>query len=198
MEAVLVKRVSNRDLAAGVFRAWAVFWAVWALLSLVSLVGALIHDPYPGQAGMRGLYASGQAISLACEILIFVFLMQRADWLSRIVFPLETEVGVGIGAAELRAVLFASIGLYFLIAGARGCAGWLYRFVTNLRHGDGTFSRMPSDPERVLNDVAEMIFGAAALLWRRGSRNALSSVRAAYDRTLGLGETPDETTPPRE
>ncbi|HEX4438548.1 MAG TPA: hypothetical protein VH854_00665 [Thermoanaerobaculia bacterium] len=190
-----MKRISNRDLASGVFRAWAIFWAVYALFSLVSVVGALVHDPYPSQPGMRGLYVSGQAISLACEILIFVLLMRRADWLARVVFPLETELGTSIGAAELRSVLFAAIGLYFLIAGARGCVGWLFRFVANLRHGDASVSRMPSDPERIVADVAEMIFGATALLWRSRSREALSSVRGAYDRTLGLGEPPDETPP---
>lgn len=195
MEAILVKRISNRDLAAGVFRAWGVFWCVYAFLALVSVVAGLVHDPYPSQAGMRGVYVSGQAINFACELLIFVFLMRRADWLARVVFPLETEMGTGIGAAELRAVLFASIGLYFLISGAVGAVGWLYQLVS-LRRGREVPS-YPTDYRRVA-DIAEMIVGAGVLIWARGSRGSISAMRAAYDRTLGLGDTPDETTPPRE
>jgi hypothetical protein len=195
MEAVLVKRVSNRELAAGVFRAWGVFWGFYAALSLVRIGGVLVKDPYASQPGMRGLAVRGEAINLACEILIFVLLMRGADRLARVVFPSGAELGLGIGAAELASILFSAVGLYFAIAGARGCVEGLYRLVAAWRQQNAysSMGSMVADPARLAASLAEMILGAVVFFrgsGRGSGRGPISAVRSAYDRTLGLHDAP--------
>ena len=194
MEAIAVKRISNRELAAGVFRAWGVFWGFYAALSLVRIAGMLVKDPYASQPGMRQAVLAGEGINLACEILVFILLMRAADRLARVVFPAESELGLSIGAAELGSILFAAVGLYFAIAGARGCVDGLYRFVAARREGI-SYSGMSSsggDPARLLASFAELILGA--IVFFRGSgrgRGPISAIRDAYDETLGLHDGPE-------
>ena len=193
MEAVMVVRLSNRQLAAGVFRAWGVVWGFYSAMSLVRIAGLLVKDPYASQAGMRGAVLAGEGINLAVEILVFVFLMRGADWLARVVFPSQSELGLGIGAAELRSVLFSAVGLYFVIVGARGCVDGLYRLVDAWRQR-ASFSPMSgtsTDPARLAAALAELILGAVVLFGRVGGRGAISAARAAYDKTLGLHDAPE-------
>jgi hypothetical protein len=190
LEAPPPSRLSNRQLAAAVFRAWGIMWAVYALLTLVGLAHALLGKPYGDDPALSRFAVSSQAISFACEVLLFVFLMRRAEWLASVVFPVEAELGAGLGATELRAVLFSAIGLYFFIAGARGSVGFLYRLVVNWRRAPTSPPReLAIEPERLVSDVTEMVLGAAVFFWNRGG--PLAVIRSAYDRTLGLRETPE-------
>jgi len=183
-----VDRLSNRQLAAGVFRAWGVVWAVYALMTLVRLGAWLVHNPYSGEQRAMGGYAlSSEAIALACEVLVFVFLVRKADWLATVVFPVEAELGTGITGPDLRAVLFAAVGLYFLIDGGQSTVGQLYRLITRLRSGSSAFP-MSAEPDRLISAVAETIFGALVLFRRSGADGPIRGVREAYDKTLGLRE----------
>jgi len=183
-----VDRLSNRQLAAGVFRAWAVVWAVYALMTLVRLGAWLVHNPYSGSNAAMGGYAlSSEAIALACEVLVFVFLMRKSEWLAAVVFPVEAELGTGITGPDLRAVLFAAVGLYFLVDGGQSTIGQLYRLVSRLRSGSSAF-QVPAEPERLISAVAETIFGALVLFRRSGSGGPIRGVREAYEKTLGLRE----------
>ena len=183
-------RLSNRQLAAGVFRAWGVVWAVYALMTLVRLGAWLVHNPYSGSnaaMGMGGYALTSEAIALACEVLVFVFLMRKSEWLAAVVFPVEAELGTGITGPDLRAVLFAAVGLYFLIDGGQSTVGQLYRLITRLRSGSSAFP-MSAEPDRLISAVAETIFGALVLFRRSGSAGPIRGVREAYDKTLGLRE----------
>jgi hypothetical protein len=183
-----VDRVSNRQLAAGVFRAWGVVWAVYALMTLIRVANLLVHNPYSGEQRSIGTYAvTADAIAFACEVLIFVFLMRKAEWLATVVFPVEAELGTGITGPDLRAVLFSAVGLYFVIDGGQSTVGQLYRLVARSRSGSTAF-RMPPETDRLVSAVAETLFGAFVLLRRPGAGGPVRRVRDAYDKTLGLRE----------
>jgi hypothetical protein len=190
MEATAANRLSNRQLAAGFFRAWAVVWAVYAALGLFRLANVLIRNPYsPSQPG-AGYYAGAEAVWFACQVLVVVFLMRKADWLAKVVFPVEAELGLGLSGADLRAVLYSAVGLYFLVAGGSRAVGHLYLWTRDLRTVGRPISSAFS-PDGLVSSLAEAALGAIVLFGRRGSRGPFSSVREAYDNTLGLHEPRD-------
>ena len=190
MEATAVPRLSNRQLAVGVFRAWAVVWAVYAALGLFRIANVLIRNPYSGGQPGAGDFAGAEAVWFACQVIVVVFLMRKADWLATVVFPVEGEVGIGVSGADLRAVLFAAVGLYFLVAGASRAVGQLYLWIRDVRAVGRPLSSAFS-PEGLVSSTVETVLGAVVLFGRRGSSGAFSSVREAYDKTLGLHEPPD-------
>ena len=160
-------------------------WAVYALMTLVRVANLLFRNPYSGEQRSIGAYAvSAEAIAFACEVIIFVFLMRKSEWLATVVFPVEAELGVGTTGPDLRAVLLAAVGLYFVIDGGKSTVGQLYRLVSQSRSGSPAF-RMPPETDRLVSAVAETIFGAFVLFRRPGS-GPVRRVREAYDKTLGL------------
>ena len=168
-------------------------WAVYALMTLVRLGQFLVHNPYSAtSAAMSGYAVRAEAITFACEVIIFVFLMRKADWLATLVFPVEAELGTAITGTDLRSVLFAAVGLYFLIDGGKSTVGLLYDLVARARSGVSAVPVRP-EPKGLISAVAEMLFGAFVLFRRPGSKDPSPAqrVREAYDKTLGLREPAD-------
>ncbi len=184
-------RMSNRTLATGVFRAWGVMWAIYALVGLPQFVNTLIRNPYGNQQDYRQFFLSSSAISLGIQIIVAVFLLRQASWLAEIVFPMEQELSLSLGAADLRAVLFATVGLYFLIDGARRLLGGGATLLVRPR-GDG---RTPVEYlwERQIEGLgmglAGIVAGAFLLFGRGGSWRG---IQGGYDRVFGLKHPADD------
>ena len=127
--------MSNRAVAAGVFRAWGVMWSVNVLVGLPQLLNELLrHNRGWNDKAMENYVLSSQTIALGCEIIVVVFLFRKADWLASLVFPVEHEVGFSFGAVDLRSVLFSAVGLYFVLDGARRAIGSAYQIVASRPH----------------------------------------------------------------
>ena len=115
--------MGNRALATGVFRAWGIMWLISVLLALPQFLNSLIRNPYASdQLAMQRFLLSSQAMSIGCEIVVAIFLLRKASWLATVVFPMEGDLGISLGARDLQGVLFSVVGLYFLLDGARYAA----------------------------------------------------------------------------
>jgi hypothetical protein len=185
--------MSNRGLATGVFRAWGVMWSIYALVAVPQFLNALFRNPYTlDQKATQQYFFSSQAISLGCEIAIAVFLIRQASWLATVVFPQETEMTIAIDAAQLRSVLFAVVGLYFLIDGARYALGTGYQLITRPR-GDSQAAAAylwQHAPESFVRAVGGLLAGAIVLFGR--GRNPWQSVRGIYRKLFSLRDSPNE------
>src|ERR1700737_179610 len=128
--------MSNREVATGVFRAWGVMWSIYLLIGVPQLLNALLrHNSAWSDKATESYYLSSQTIALGCEIIVLIFLVRKAEWLARLVFPVEKEMGLSFNAADLRTVLFSVVGLYFVLDGARRGLGSAYQLVARPRGG---------------------------------------------------------------
>jgi hypothetical protein len=166
--------MSNRSLATGVFRAWAMVWWIYVVLSLPQFLNVLLRRPYTGNdPASAGYFLSAQAISLGCEIVVAVFLTRKAEWLATLVFPEEQVASSSFSAGDLQAVLFSIIGLYFILDGARHAVGSAYQLVTRPR-GDTQNAAgylWQRDPENLVRSLGGLVGGALVFFGRRGLRN---------------------------
>jgi hypothetical protein len=161
--------MTNRGLATGVFRAWGVMWAVYALVSAPQFVNSILRNPYGSeQVAMRQFSLSASAISLGCEIVIAIFLISKASWLAGIVFPAEEQVHFSISSGDLQAVLFSAIGLYFLIVGLRQIAGSAVSMWARPRGVVSNDYLWHKVPEQLVMGVVEAAAGAFVLFGRGG------------------------------
>lgn len=186
--------MSNRSLATGVFRAWGVMWSIYALLALPQLLNGLFrHSSQWSDKGMDNYVLSSQAISLGCEIIVAVFLLRKAGWLASTVFPVEQEFGFSIKAEELSAILFAVVGLYFLLDGVGLAAGSVYHLFTKPHDTQNAFEYLwQRDPENLARAAGNMIAGAVVFFGLARRRGFWKGVRDAYRERFGIQDTPDE------
>ena len=187
--------MSNRGLAAGVFRAWGVMWSIYVLLGLPQFVNILVRDPYKwDQKGVEQFALSSHAISLGCEIVIAVFLIRKAAWLAAIVFPVEQEAGVSVSATDLQAILFSAVALYFLLDGVRHVLGSGYQLLRRLRGDDQNAIAYlwEREPENLVSGLGGALAGAYVLLGRGHSLSPWKMGKAVYQRLLSLRGSPNE------
>src|SRR5262249_62318636 len=124
MELKREQHVTNRDLAASVFRAWGVIWLASYLIALPQFLNAALRHAYrQPDAGMETYFVSSQWISIGCGLIAAIFLITKAGWLARIVCPTESELSLSLNARELQGVLFSAVALYFILDGARHAIG---------------------------------------------------------------------------
>jgi len=190
--------MSNRSLAAGVFRAWGLMWWIYVLIGLPQFVNGMIRSPYRwSEKGAENFYFSSQAISLGCQVAIGLFLVVKAGWLATIVFPTEQEFHSAIGADDLRTVLFSAVGLYFVLDGARHIAVGAYQLLGRPRLEDrnAVAYLWEKAPETLASGLAGTLAGAYVLLRRGDLRRPLAGVRAIYRRVFGLDERRDDASP---
>jgi hypothetical protein len=183
--------MTNRGLAAGVFRAWGLMWAVYAALGIPQLVNTLIRDPYKwDQKAMSQFALSSSVISLGCEFVIAVFLVRKAAWLASIVFPVEQETAISISGSDLQAILFSTVGLYFLVDGIRRLVASGYQLAVRPR-GDtqnAVAYLWQRSSENLAVGLGGVLVGAWVLLGRGRLTLPWKAVAAAYRRTFGLRE----------
>jgi hypothetical protein len=166
-------KMSNRDLATGVFRAWGLTWWIYVLISAPQLLISLLRPPYTGSEGASaGYFISSQAISVGCEIVVAFFLTLKAGWLASLVFPNEQEAAFSFGAEDLQAVLFSVVGLYFVLDGARHALGSAYQLVTRPKgYGENAVKYLwQRDPENLVKSLGGLVGGALVFFGRRGLR----------------------------
>ena len=187
--------MTNRGLAAGVFRAWGVMWWVYVLVGLPQFINGIIRKPYQWDSKVsEQLFLSSQAISLGCEIAVAIFLMTKATWLATVVFPIDQQLSTAFSAADLRKVLFATVGLYFLVDGARHAVSSVYLVLSRPR-GD---SSNPAEyvwrraPETLALALGGIVAGAYILFGRGALLSPGKAIRSVYDRLFGLKASPDE------
>jgi len=182
--------VPNRGLATGVFRAWGLMWWVYALIGLTQILNLLLRNPYKWDSEAMAKFAvSSQLISLGCQVAIAWFLVAKAAWLATIVFPVEQESGIAIGAGELRKVLFGAIGLYFLLEGIQLLAGSGYQLLTRPR-GSAVDYLWRQAPEGFVKGVVSVVAGGLVLL---GPRRGFFGL---YERVFGLRDSAGEAGNP--
>jgi hypothetical protein len=186
--------MSNRQLAEGVFRAWAVIWAIDTLIAVPQFLNGVIRTPYSGnEKAMEAYFLSSQAISIGCSIIVVLFLFRKAAWLASLVFPAEQELGLGFTADDLRAVLFAAVGLYFLIDGLRYVIGISFALLVRNRGEPDAFGYLwHQQPENLVRAVVSTALGAVVLFRRRGGPGFWARIKASYEKKFGLRELPDE------
>jgi hypothetical protein len=181
--------MSNRGLATGVFRAWGLMWSINILLALPQFLNALIRSPYGlDQKATERYFLSSQAIALGCQIAVAVFLIRKASWLAEIVFPVEGEVQISVDERGLRSILFAAVGLYFLLDGFRYAVGSGYQLLR--ARGDDQMANaylLQKVPESLVRAVGGLLAGAIVLLG-----NPWKSAKGLYRRLFGLRESSDE------
>jgi len=174
--------MTNRGLATGLFRAWGIMWAIYALVAVPQFVNSLLRNPYGSeQVGMRQYALSASAISLGIEVVIAIFLISRSGWLAEIVFPVEQQANFSFGKDDLQAVLFSAIGLYFLIIGLRAIAGSAASMWARPRGTVSTDYLWQKVPEQLVMGIVEAAAGAFLLLGPR--RPSLSGL---YQKMFGL------------
>src|SRR5262249_16303483 len=89
--------MSNRALAAAVFRAWGVMWALIVMIGLPQLLNSLIRrGGVWSDESVQRYVTSSQAIAVGCEVILVVFLIRKADWLASLVFPVEEPLSLSI------------------------------------------------------------------------------------------------------
>lgn len=187
--------MSNREVAAGFFRASAVVWSIDVLLAVPQFLNALIRNPYSGNEKAMGAYfLSSQLISIGCSIAVVVFLVRKAGWLASLVFPAEKDVGLSFTAADLQAVLFSAVGLYFLLDGLRHALGSTYVLLTRGRNeGPDALRYLWHDqPENLVRALGGTLLGLLLLSRPRGGRGFWTGIRSSYERRFGLRGSPDE------
>jgi hypothetical protein len=173
--------MSNRGLATGLFRAWGIMWAVYALVAVPQFLNSLFRNPYESNLAMRNFAVSASAMSLACEIVIAVFLIAKASWLAGIVFPVEEQVHLSVSRGDLQAILFSAIGLYFLIIGLRQVVGSAVSMWMRPRGVVSNEYLWQKVPEQLVSGIVEAAAGAFVLLG--GRRPSLSGL---YQKVFGL------------
>ena len=187
--------MSNRDLAAGVFRAWGLVWSVHVLIAVPQLLNILLrHSSQWADKGMDTYVQSSQVISIGCQIIVAVSLLVKASWLGSLVFPVEQELHLAFSAADLRATLFAVVGLYFLLDGLSNAVGSAYQLVTRPR-GDSqnAFDYLwQREPEHLATSLGSTIVGAFVFFRLSRGRGLWTSIREAYRKNLSLQEHPDD------
>lgn len=187
--------MSNRGLAAGVFRAWGIVWWVYVLVGLPQFVNSLIRNPYRwDEKATEQMFFSSHAISLGCQIAVAIFLMVRAGWLASIVFPTEQEFSAALTADDLRKVLFAAVGLYFLIDGVRYAVSGTYLILTRPR-GDNSNPAAylwRQAPENLAMALGGIVAGGYILFGRGAPRNPAKVIRGIYDRIFGLKDSSND------
>ena len=145
-------------------------WSIYVLIGLPQLVNALLRRGHMyGDSGMENYALSSQAISLGCEIIVVVFLLRKAAWLASLVFPVEREFGVAFSAADFRTVLFATVGLYFLLDGFRHAVGIAYLLATRPR-GDSPNAASylwERNPETLARSLGGIVAGGLLLIGRQ-------------------------------
>ena len=179
--------MSNRGLATGVFRAWGLMWAIYALVAVPQFVNSLLRNPYESNPAMRNFAWSASAISLGCEIVIAIFLIAKSGWLAEIVFPVEEQASFSFSSQDLQAVLFSAIGLYFLIIGLRQIAGGAVAMWTRPRDVVRNEYLWQKVPESFAMGIVEAAAGAFVLFG--GRRPSLSGL---YQKVFGLRNPDDE------
>ena len=187
--------MSNRQIAAGLFRAWAVMWSIYVLLALPQFVNALIRNPYSGSEKATESYLlSSQAIAIGCEIVVVIFLIRKAEWLATLVFPVEQSFGLSLTAHDLQAVLFSIIGLYFLLDGGKHTIGIAYQLLAGSRGdtGESLGYLWQQQPENLARALGGTILGALVLFRRRKGSSPWARIRRSYQKWFGLRESPDE------
>jgi hypothetical protein len=187
--------MSNRGLAAGLFRAWGLMWLVYVLIGVPQFVNNILHKGYGAeQEAMQKFSVASYAISFGCELVIAIFLIRKAGWLSEIVFPVEQTAGFTFGAQDLQAVLFSAIGLYFVLDGTRHLAGSAFVLMTRLWGNDqGALSYLwERQPEQLAVGLGGALAGAFVLLGSGRRLNPLKRIRGVYQRLFGLKASPGE------
>ena len=186
--------MSNRSLATGVFRAWGVMWSISALLALPQFLNGLLrHSSQWSDKAMESYALSSQGISLGCEIVVAVFLLRKASWLADIVFLVDQEFQTQVNAQELSAILFAVVGLYFLLDGVRLASAGVYHLFTKPRDTQNAFQYLwERDPAYLAKAVGSMIAGSVVFFGLGRRRGFWKGVREAYQENLAIRETPDE------
>lgn len=190
MELEREQHVTNRDLAASVFRVWGVIWLASYLIALTEFLNAAFRHAYrQPEAGMEAYLISSQWISIGCGLIAAIFLITKAGWLARIVSPTDGELSLSLNARELQGVLFSVVALYFILDGARHAVGGVYHLLARPR-GDSanTFGYVwRAAPEDLVRALAGIIAGLWVFFARRPG-GLLSGIRGAYESTLGLRE----------
>jgi hypothetical protein len=186
--------MSNRGLAAGVFRAWGIMWAVYAFVRIPQFVNLLIRNPYSGQKEMAPYVLSSDAISLGCQVAVAIVLISRASWLASIVFPEEHEANMSFDATQLRSLLFSAIGLYFLLEGGRHVVGGAVLLLTQPRTGNqNAFTYLwQREPQNFAMGLAGAIAGAVLFFGQGRPGNPWSGLRRLYQRLFALRESSGE------
>lgn len=187
--------MTNRGLATGVFRAWGIMWSVYVLVALPQFLNSLFRNPYAwDQKAMERFLVSSQAISIGCEIIVAVFLLRKASWLATLVFPVEGDLGISLGAEDFQAVLFSVVGLYFLLDGARYSFGSGFQLLTRPRGDDqaAVAYLWQKAPESFVRALGGVLAGAIVLLARGRFSDPWRRLRGAYRRLFGLQDSRDE------
>ena len=185
--------MSNRALAAGVFRAWGLIWAMNVLVRAPEMLNMFLRRPnFWGNQATASYALSSQAISLGCQIIVVVFLLRKAEWLASLVFPIEQAMSVSFGAPELRAVLFSAIGLYFVLDGFRHAVAGVYLLVKR-PHGDpqnGASYLWDRNPENLVRSTAGLLAGALLLI---GPGRLKDAGKTVFGRAPETDESPEPT-----
>jgi hypothetical protein len=187
--------MSNRALAAGVFRAWGLMWSIYVALGIPQFVNTLIRNPYQWeQKGMSQFALSSSAISLGCQVVLAVFLIRQAYWLASIVFPIEQDTAISVSGPDLQTILFCTVGLYFLLDGIRHLVGSGYQLLLRPR-GDSRNAvsyLWERSAESLVGGLGGVIVGGYVLLGRGRLLSPWKAAVALHKRFLSLRSAPDE------
>jgi len=146
---------------------------MYVLIGIPQLANALIQRGAIGDRASQGYFVSSQVISFGCQVVVTVFLLTKADWLASLVFPVDREISLGLTASELQSVLFAAIGLYFLLDGFRHLVASGYLLATRPRNDyqNSAAYLYQRSPENLARAVGGTIAGALVLIGRRRLTN---------------------------
>ena len=172
--------MTNRGLAAGVFRAWGVMWLFSALLAIPGTLTILASRGSSEDPGVQNYFAWAHAASLLASFAIAAFLLIKAGWLAGRVFPQEESLALQIEAAGLQAILFSVVGLYFALDGVRDLMMSINALLTK-PSGDTRPSVEYLFAERwkdLITSLAEIALGIGVFFGSRGLRNLWQRYRS--------------------
>jgi hypothetical protein len=180
--------MTNRGLATGVFRAWGIMWAIYALIEVPHFFNLLLRYPFGSDQNMKSYAVSANAITLGCDIVIAIFLVAKSGWLAELVFPVEEQAAFSFGKDDLQAVLFSAIGLYFLIVGLQNIGAGALAILMRPRgvvvSNEYLWQKVP---EQLVSGVVEAAAGAFVLFG--GRRPSLAGL---YQKVFGLRDPDGE------
>ena len=186
--------MTSRDLASGVFRAWAIMWCIYFFSSLLHLLNSVFRHGYASSGKeMEAYFVSAEALSLGIQAVVIVFLIRKAGWLATIVFPMDKEVSVAFTRQDFQSILFATVAIFFILDGVRHLAGAVFQlFRLPPSRASGFEYLWQQAPEHLVAAVGGIAGGAAVLFLRHEDGGILARVFNAYQRRFGLRTDRDE------
>jgi hypothetical protein len=167
-------------------------WSIYVILALPQLISALARPSQFGDKATATVAVGSSAISLVCQVIVVLTLIAKARWLASVVFPEEQPFGLSVAPSEFGAILFAVVGLYFMLDGFRHACAAVYLLLTKPSQESSIGYLWRQQPDNLVRSLGGAAAGAFVFFGLGRQRGFWRTIGNAYRERFSLKETPDE------